>query len=114
MSWSRCWTRPKAGRMPAGRRGHKIREFQRRIDAVLDEAHEFRGPPPPPVSAEHAALREKIIEEGKAIEWCYTAHDWRGLPSCTPESAFHACLALDLIFQEQKLLAQHGVDWRPY
>jgi hypothetical protein len=100
--------------MPAGRRGHKIREFQRRIDAVLDEHQELRGPPPPPVSPEHAALRERIVAECREVEWDYSVRDWRGLPMCTPESAHHACRALGLMFEELRLLAGLGVDWRPY
>jgi len=100
--------------MPAGRRGHKIREYQRRIDAVLDKERELRRPPPPPISAEHAALREKIIEENRAIEWDYDVLDWRGLPLCTPESAHHAVRVLELMFEEQELLAKHGVDWQLY
>jgi hypothetical protein len=100
--------------MPAGRRGHKIREYQRRIDAVLERERERQRPPPPPISAEHAALRERIIEECRALEWNYDDLDWRGLPSCTPESAHHAARALVLIREEKELLAKHGVDWRPY
>ena len=100
--------------MPAGRRGHKIREFQRRIDAVLDEHQAVRGPPPPPVSPEHAALRERIVEECREVEWDYSVCDWRGLPMCTPETAHHAYRVLELVQEEQRLLAEHGVDWRLY
>jgi hypothetical protein len=100
--------------MPAGRRGHKIREFQRRIDALIDEHQELRRLPPPPVSPEHAALRERIVEEDRKIEWDYSVRDWRGLPFCTLESAHHAFRALELVQEEQRLLAELGVDWRPY
>jgi hypothetical protein len=60
------------------------------------------------------ALRQKIIEECTAIEWEQDASDWRGLPMCTPESSHHACRALELIFEEQGLLAKHGIEWRLY
>jgi hypothetical protein len=33
---------------------------------------------------------------------------------CTPESSDHACRALELIFEEQGLLAKHGIEWRLY
>jgi hypothetical protein len=95
------------------RRGHKIREFQRRIDALIDEHQELRRSPPP-VSPEHAALRERIVEEDRKIEWDYSVCDWRGLPFCTPESAHHAFRALELMQEEQGLLAAKGVNWRPY
>jgi hypothetical protein len=45
---------------PGGRHGHKIRELKRRMDAVLEEERERWRPPPPPVSAEHAAMRDRI------------------------------------------------------
>jgi hypothetical protein len=73
----------------------------------------FRDPPPP-ISAEHATLRKEIIEECRAIEWDHEARDWRDLPLCTPESAYHALKALELMFEEQALLTEHDVDWRLY
>jgi hypothetical protein len=57
---------------------------------VLDEHRELRRPPPPPISTEHAALRERILQEDRAIVWDHDFRDWRGLPMCTPESAHHA------------------------
>ena len=46
--------------MPAGRHGHKMREYKRRIDALLEAERERRKPPPPPISEEHVAMREHI------------------------------------------------------
>jgi hypothetical protein len=105
--------------MPAGRHGHKIREIQRRIDRVLEKERERRRPltpPPPPISEEHAALRKKIVEEWKAIEWDYSqcAHTNDGRPLPTPEGLHHAHNATQLMDEEEKLLAEHGVDYRPY
>src|SRR5215217_9091440 len=60
-----CWRRQKERRMPAGKHGHKIREYKRRIDALLEAERERRRPlppPPPPISEEHAALRRQITE----------------------------------------------------
>ncbi len=87
--------------MPAGKHGHKMRELE---------------PPPPPISEEHAALRERIVEEWKAIEWDYSqcAHTNDGSPLPTPESLDHAHNAMKLMRKEEKLLAEHGVDYRPY
>ena len=48
--------------MPAGSRGHKIREYKRRIDSMLEDERDRRAPPPPSISEEHAALRERIAE----------------------------------------------------
>ncbi len=100
--------------MPAGRRGHKIREYQRRIDAVLERERERQKPVPPPISAEHAVLREKIIEECRAVEWDYDNLDWRGLPSCTLETVDHAVNAVVLMREEKELLARHGVPYHLY
>src|SRR5215218_8646153 len=51
--------------MPAGRHGHKMRQYKRRIDALLEAERERRRPlppPPPPINEEHAALRRQIAE----------------------------------------------------
>jgi hypothetical protein len=56
--------------MPAGRHGHKIREINRRVDALLEAERERRRPltpPPPPISEEHAALRRKIEETARPL-----------------------------------------------
>jgi hypothetical protein len=55
--------------MPAGRHGHKMREYKRRIDALLEEERERRKPPPPSISEEHAKLRDRIQHRiGAALE----------------------------------------------
>jgi hypothetical protein len=65
-----CWRRQKELRgMPAGRHGHKMREYKRRIDALLEEERERRKPPPPSISEEHAKLRDRIQHRiGAALE----------------------------------------------
>lgn len=105
--------------MPAGRRGHKIREYQRRIDAVLERERERRrplGPPPPPISEEHAALRERIAEAHRTV---YPPEDPQGadLEKRIDEDYDIANVAAELISlmrREEDLLAKHGVDWQPY
>src|SRR5918994_3982023 len=66
-----CWRRQKElRRMPAGRHGHKIREYKRRIDALLEAERERRNPPPPPplpISEEHAAMRERVERAWGAV-----------------------------------------------
>ena len=102
--------------MPAGRHGHKIREFQRRIDALLEKERERQKPPPPPISEEHAALRRQIAEASKPLldpEDPENANlDNRVIEN--PELLHVAAKVLDLKRKEQDLLDEHGVDWRPY
>jgi len=100
--------------MPAGRRGHKIREYKRRIEAVLEDERGRKAPPPPPISEEHAALRRRIAETCAEIELDPEARDAFGRPMCTAEGATTALRALDLMFEERELLMRVGVDWRPY
>jgi hypothetical protein len=105
--------------MPAGRHGHKMREFNRRVDALLEAERERRKPPPPPpppISEEHAALRKEIAEALRAL------HDpedpeYENLHERVvdnPELATAAARMLGLVRKEEKLLAEHGVDYRPY
>ena len=102
--------------MPAGRHGHKIRKLKRHMEAVLEEGREREKPPPPPISEEHATLRERIIEEWKAIEYEDSSPPgWGGPePPVKLESLDHVYKAMDLMDEEKKLLAEHGVDYRPY
>jgi hypothetical protein len=105
--------------MPAGRHGHKIRELKRRMDAVLEEERERRRPltpPPPPISEEHAALREKIAEGLRALR---DPEDPEGTDLAAaverdPDLLDVVGDVLDLQLKEKKLLAEHGVDYRPY
>jgi hypothetical protein len=109
--------------MPAGRHGHKMREYKRRIDVVLAKERERRrplGPPPPPISEEHAALRRqiaelyrtlldlKIPESPDQMKWL----DERILEN--PELASLFAKLTTLKREERALLAKNGVDYRPY
>ena len=125
-----CWRRQKERRMPAGRHGHKIREYKRRIDALLEEERERRrplprplSPPPPPISEEHAALRRQIAElyrilfddpekpEGTdPIEWFFEEKfDERAKEN--PELPDICADFMDLVSEEEELLAENGVDY---
>jgi hypothetical protein len=99
-----------------GRHGHTLRQLRRRIDEVLEEGRERRRPIPPPISEEHAALRERIIEELRAIEWDYStaADTWYGDPLPTPETLHHSIEAMVLMRKEHEFLTDQGVDPRPY
>jgi hypothetical protein len=119
--------------MPAGRHGHKMREYKRRIDALLEaERERLRplSPPPPPINEEHAALRRRITElyrtifdpedpEGlldpedpDLIEWFEETYDERVKEN--PELADIARTLIRLRREEWSLLAKNGVDYRPY
>jgi hypothetical protein len=100
--------------MPAGRRGHKIREYKRRIDAVLEDERGRKAPPPPPISEAHAELRRRIAETCAEIELDPESRDAFGRPMCTPEGATTALRALDLMFEERELLTRSGVNWHVY
>jgi len=119
--------------MPAGRHGHKIREYKRRIDALLEAERERRrplSPPPPPINEEHAALRRRMAElyriifdpeapEGlldtedpDLIEWFEETYDERVKEN--PELANIARTLIRLKREEWSLLAKNGVGHRPY
>jgi hypothetical protein len=119
--------------MPAGRHGHKIREYKRRIDALLEAQRERRrplSPPPPPINEEHAALRRRMAEAYRAlfdpegpeglldpedpdlIEWFEETYDERVKEN--PELANIARTLIRLQREEWSLLAKNGVDYRPY
>jgi hypothetical protein len=105
--------------MPAGRHGHKIREFQRRIDAVLEKERERRRPltpPPPPISEEHVALRKKIAEGLRALRDPEDPGN-KNLPQRIAENLDLLDVVDDvteLMDEEKELLAEHGVEYRPY
>src|SRR5215212_11031104 len=106
--------------MPGGRHGHKMREFQRRIDAVLEKERERRRPltpPPPPISEEHAALRRQIAEASKPlldVNDPGDPEDFLRKVRESPELLDAATEVLDLRLKEKELLAKHSVDSRPY
>ena len=114
--------------MPAGRHGHKIREYKRRIDALLEEERERRRPvppPPPPINEEHAALRRQIAELYRILfddpekpegidkwEWFEERFDERVEEN--PELHDISNQYTSLVDQEVELLAENGVDYGPY
>jgi hypothetical protein len=120
--------------MPAGRHGHKMREYKRRIDALLEAQRERRrplSPPPPPINEEHAALRRQIAEAYRTlfddpeapeglldpedpdlIEWFEETYDERVKEN--PELDNIAGDYIVLVRKEVELLAENGVDYRPY
>ena len=105
--------------MPAGRHGHKIREIQRRIDRVVEKERERRRPltpPPPPISEEHAALRKRIAEGMRALRDPEDPEN-KNLPQRVAENLELLDVVREvhgLQHKEEKLLAEHGVDYRPY
>jgi len=114
--------------MPAGRHSHKIREYMRRIDALLEEERERRRPvppPPPPINEEHAALRKQIAELHRILfndpekpedtdpfEWFEERFDERAKEN--PELHDISGDYMDLVCKEVELLAENGVDYGPY
>jgi hypothetical protein len=119
--------------MPAGRHGHKMRQYKRRIDALLEVERERRrplSPPPPPINEEHAALRRQIAElyrilfapedpealldpeDPDLIEWFEETYDERVKEN--PELDDIARTLIRLQREEVELLAKNGVDYRPY
>jgi hypothetical protein len=110
--------------MPAGRHGHKIREYKRRIDAVVAKERERRrplGPPPPPISEEHAALRRQIAELYRTLrdelENPEVTDQTKSIEERLDENDELAIIGAQLIAltrEERELLAKNGVDYRPY
>ena len=119
--------------MPAGRHGHKIREYKRRIDALLEAERERRrplSPPPPPINEEHAALRRRIaeacrtlfdpegpeglfdLEDPDLIEWFEETYDERVKEN--PELDNIVTTLMVLQSEEDELLARNSVDHRAY
>ena len=104
--------------MPAGRHGHKIREYKRRIDALLEAEQERRKPPPPPpppISEEHAAIRERIERAWGAV--VKQIPEGTDLEEALDQSEELRDLTIDisvLIDEERAFLVSQGVDPRPY
>jgi succinate dehydrogenase/fumarate reductase flavoprotein subunit len=104
--------------MPAGRHGHKIREYKRRIDALLEAERERRKPPPPPpppISEEHAAMRERIERTWGAV--VKLIPEGTDLEEALDESEQLRDLTLDFLVmadEEVAFLLSLGVDPRPY
>jgi len=110
-----------------------MREYKRRIDALLEaERERLRplSPPPPPINQEHAALRRRMAELYRTIfdpedpeglldtehpdlsEWFEETYDERVKEN--PELDNIARTLIRLQREEWSLLAKNGVDYRPY
>jgi succinate dehydrogenase/fumarate reductase flavoprotein subunit len=104
--------------MPAGKHGHKIREYKRRIDALLEAERERRKPPPPippPISEEHAAMRERIERAWGAV--VKLIPEGTDLEEAMDHSEEIRDLTIDILTmadEEVEFLANQGVDPRPY
>lgn len=100
--------------MPGGRRGHKVRELRRRIDTVLEEERERRRPIPPPVNEEHATLRKRIEEVSQMLRDAENSEDFDPVSGIidSPDARRAAVRSIGMMYEEQKLLEAHGVDWR--
>jgi hypothetical protein len=104
--------------MPAGRHGHKIREYKRRIDALLEAEQERRKPPPPPpspISEEHAAMRERIERAwGGVVKLIPVGTDLEEAMDRSEEIRDLSIDILEMESEEVEFLASPGVDPRPY
>jgi hypothetical protein len=111
-----CWREQKEAQgMPAGRHGHKIREYRRRIDALLEAEQERQKPPPPPISEEHAAMRDRIERAmGAVLKQIPEGMDLEEASVQNPELVNAGVHILGLMLEEGDFLAGQGVDPRPY
>jgi hypothetical protein len=104
--------------MPAGRHGHKIREYKRRIDALLEAEQERRKPPPPPpppISEEHAAMRERIERAwGAVVKLIPEGTDYEEAMDQSEELRDLTLDYLVIASEEVEFLASQGVDPRLY
>lgn len=102
--------------MPAGKHRQKLRRIARSLDAVLEEEREKEQPIPPPINEEHALLRKRM-EEASQI-FCDAKHSEDTGPETemigTPEAIRAAVSFIEMTFKEQRLLADHGFDWRSW
>jgi hypothetical protein len=110
-----CSIRQKEVRLPAGRHGHKIREYQRRIDALLEAERDRHKPPPPPISPAHAALRNRIERDmGAVLKQVPEGMELEEALDQNPELAASGARIIGLIREERDFLASQGVDPRSY
>jgi len=104
--------------MSAGRHGHKIREYKRRIDALFEAERERLKPPPPPpppISEEHAAMRERIERAMGALhEQIPEGSDLEEAMDQSEEIRDLTIDMLEMAREEVEFLASQGVDPRPY
>jgi hypothetical protein len=83
---------------------------------VLEGERGRQAPIPPPVSEDHAALRERMEE---AVQTFRNAESYEGFDYATGLSSNPVVLRaavrfLEMIDEERELLEEHGVEWRPY
>ena len=109
-------------RVPAGRHRHRLREFMRRADRLLEAERERRrplSPPPPPISEEHADLRRQIAEFYRTLldpENPEGTETMERLEERIDENRELANVGAQLIAlkrEERELLAKNGVDYPP-
>ena len=104
--------------MPAGRHGHKIREYKRRIDALLEAERERRkppSPPPSPICAEHEAIRDRIERAwGAVVKLIPDGTDYEEAMDESEEVRDLTLDFLEMADEEVEFLASRGVDPRPY
>jgi hypothetical protein len=104
--------------MPAGKHTRKIREYTRWIDALLEAERERWKPPlppPPPISEEHAAMRDRIERAwGAVVKLIPEGTDYE---EAMDQSEEIRDLTLDFLVmadEEVAFLASQGVEPRPY
>ena len=104
--------------MAAGKHSHKVRQYMRRIDALLEAEQERRKPPPPPpppISAEHAAMRERIERAwGAVVKLIPEGTDFEEAMDQSEEVRDVTLDYLEMAREEVEFLASQGVDPRPY
>ena len=92
-----------------------MREYKRRIDAILEEERERRKPPPPPISKEHAEMRDRIQHRiGAVLELVPEGMDLEEALAQSDELSNAGAEIVALWREEQTFLASQGVDPRPY
>src|ERR687898_1118012 len=104
--------------MPAGKHGHKIREYIRRVDALLEAERERRKPPPPPpppLNQEHAAMRERIERAwGAVVKLIPEGTDYEEAMDQSEEIRDLTLDFLEVAREEVEFLVSQGVDPRSY
>jgi hypothetical protein len=92
-----------------------MREYKRRIDALLEAERERQKPPPPPISEEHAAMRERIERAwGAVVKLIPEGTDYEEAMDQSEEIRDLTLDYLEMAREEVEFLAIQGVDPRPY
>jgi hypothetical protein len=86
------------------------------MEAILEEDRVRRQPMPPPISEEHAAMRERVEREWAALveQFPEGAVDVVEAVMENPELASPAAEVLGLMLEERDFLVSQGVDPRPW